>query len=197
MNLDADFWTKRYLDGSTGWDAGAITTPLKAYFDQLTDKHAEILIPGAGNGYEAEYLFKAGFENVSVVDLSHEPLDNLRARVSNLPPDQLIQGDFFHHQGHYDLIVEQTFFCAIDPMLRQSYARKMYGLLKPGGKLVGVLFDDPLNDDRPPFGGNAEEYKAYFEPLFDFKVFETCYNSIPPRDGTELFIHLIKKKVLL
>ncbi|MEQ9377009.1 MAG: methyltransferase domain-containing protein [Imperialibacter sp.] len=193
MNLDTDFWTKRYREGSTGWDAGAITTPLKAYFDQLTDKQIKILIPGAGNGYEAEYLFKAGFENVSVVDLSHEPLDNLRARVPKLPPDQLIQGDFFHHQGHYDLIVEQTFFCAIDPLLRQSYARKMYELLKPGCKLVGVLFNNPLNNDRPPFGGNAAEYKAYFEPLFDFKVFETCHNSIPPRAGRELFIHLTKK----
>ncbi|WP_339815611.1 methyltransferase [uncultured Imperialibacter sp.] len=196
MNLDANFWTKRYRDGSTGWDAGAITTPLKAYFDQLTDKQTRILIPGAGNGYEAEYLFKVGFQNVFVIDLSREPLNNLRQRVPELPQEQLIEGDFFDHEGQYDLIVEQTFFCAIDPSLRQSYAEKVHALLRPGGKLVGVLFDDPLNSDRPPFGGNAAEYRAYFEPLFDFKVFEACYNSIPPRACRELFIHLTKKETI-
>ncbi|WP_339793214.1 methyltransferase domain-containing protein [uncultured Imperialibacter sp.] len=196
MNLDADFWTKRYRDGATGWDAGAITTPLKAYFDQLTDKQTRILIPGAGNSYEAEYLFKTGFQNVFVIDLSREPLNNLRQRVPDLPQEQLIEGDFFDHSGQYDLIVEQTFFCAIDPSLRQRYAEKTYELLRSGGKLVGVLFDEPLNNDYPPFGGNAAEYRAYFEPLFDFKVFETCYNSIPPRAGRELFIHLTKKEII-
>lgn len=192
MGLDAKYWTERYQQGLTGWDTGGVTTPLKAYFDQLTDKSLKILIPGAGNAYEAEYLFGLGFINTTVIDLSPVPLANLKARVPGMSAAQLVQGNFFDHEGQYDLVVEQTFFCAIEPALRAAYGVKVHELLKPGGKLVGLLFDDPLNGDQPPFGGSADEYRSYFEGLFAFRVFAPCYNSIKPRAGRELFINLQK-----
>jgi thiopurine S-methyltransferase len=68
----------------------------------------------------------------------------------------------------------------------------MHELLKNEGKLVGVLFDRDF-ENSPPFGGNAEEYRNYFEPYFTFKVFEPCRNSIAPRAGSELFMILQKK----
>lgn len=51
------YWTTRYKEKKTGWDIGYPSTPIKAYADQLTDKQLKILIPGAGNAYEAEYFF--------------------------------------------------------------------------------------------------------------------------------------------
>jgi thiopurine S-methyltransferase len=60
-NLPAKFWDELYNTGQTGWDIGYVSTPLKAYFDQLSNQSLEILIPGAGNAYEAEYLYKNGF----------------------------------------------------------------------------------------------------------------------------------------
>ena len=50
-----NYWEERYQKGETGWDAGKITTPIKEYIDQLTNKNLKILIPGAGNGYEFDY----------------------------------------------------------------------------------------------------------------------------------------------
>jgi thiopurine S-methyltransferase len=191
QQLDKNYWTNRYREDDAGWDAGSITMPLKEYVDQLTDPNISILIPGAGNAWEAEYLFNKGFPNVSIIDLSEEPLDNFKKRVPGFPSERLITGDFFDHAQQYDLIIEQTFFCALDPSLRSRYAEKMHELLKPGGKLVGVLFNDKLNNDKPPFGGNREEYIVYFEKYFKFKTVETCYNSIKPRAGRELFINLI------
>ena len=94
--------------------------------------------------------------------------------------------------GKYDLIVEQTFFCAIDPSLRTVYAEKMAKLLNPKGKLVGLLFDCNF-DGGPPFGGSKTEYITYFEPYFKFNFLEKCYNSISPRAGNELFICLENK----
>ncbi len=67
MLLDEKFWDSRYQSENTGWDIGQISTPLKAYFDQLDNKKLKILIPGGGNSYEAEYLFEKGFKNVYVV----------------------------------------------------------------------------------------------------------------------------------
>jgi Thiopurine S-methyltransferase (TPMT). len=54
-------WQERYLNQQTGWDIGEISQPLKAYFDQLTDKRMRILVPGGGNGYEAAYLHAPWF----------------------------------------------------------------------------------------------------------------------------------------
>ena len=69
MQFSEEFWNNKYKKNKTGWDLGEISSPLKAYFDQLTDKSALILIPGGGNSYEAEYLHEKGFTNVFVVDI--------------------------------------------------------------------------------------------------------------------------------
>lgn len=193
QTLDKNYWANRYKENETGWDVGNITTPLKEYIDQIKNKELSILIPGAGNAYEAEYLFLNGFKNVTVIDISEEPLKNIQKRVPGFPKENLLFGDFFELNKQFDLIVEQTFFCALNPSLRKAYAKKMHELLKPGGKLVGVLFNDVLNTDKPPFGGNKEEYIPYFEPYFNFRIFDTCYNSIKPRAERELFILFEKK----
>ncbi len=193
MNFDKHFWDDRYKAKNTGWDIGYVSTPLKEYFDQLTNKNLKILIPGGGNSYEAEYLYKLGFHNVFVIDLSKTALQNFQKRLPNFPSQNLILGNFFDLEDTFDLIIEQTFFCALDPKLRPQYAIKTNKLLLNNGKLVGLLFCVPLNTDNPPFGGNKEEYLTYFKPYFHIKKMEPAYNSIPPRKDSELFIILVKK----
>lgn len=194
QDFTAAYWQQRYETVQTGWDTGAITPPLKEYFDQLRSKSIRILIPGCGNAYEAEYLYTHGFENVFLADVAQAPLQNFAKRVPEFPEEQLLLADYFTLTGTYDLMVEQTFFCAIDPAMRPAYARKAAELLKPGGKLAGLLFNTTFEKHGPPFGGSGAEYKDYFEPYFDFIHFETAYNSIPPRHGKELFIELRAKE---
>lgn len=193
MNLDKTFWNQRYLDKEIGWDLGKVATPLKEYFDQLENKNLRIIIPGCGNAYEAEYLFNKGFKNIFLIDLSPTALEQFATRVLNFPQDQLICGNFFEHNNTYDLMVEQTFFCAINPELRGNYAQHAANILTPNGKLVGLLFNETLNTEHPPFGGDKEEYITYFEPFFNINVMETAHNSIAPRNDRELFIKLTKK----
>lgn len=192
IQFEGPYWAQRYAEGATGWDAGAITTPLKEYIDQLTDKTQRILIPGAGNAYEAEYLHRQGFSQVTVVDITAQPLHNLQERVPGFPAGQLRQEDFFEHEGTYDLILEQTFWSTFHPTMRDRYAQKMASLLRPGGRLAGVLFEDKLFDDHPPFGGSREDYRPHLARHFDIKVLDRCYNSIPPRADRELWVHLVK-----
>ena len=190
---DADFWTRKYEANQLGWDMGSVSPPLKEYIDQLQSKDISILIPGAGNAYEAEYLHHSGFANVDVLDISQAPLQNLKSRVPDFPEQRLIHSDFFLWHKQYDLILEQTFFCALDPDLRNAYAQKMNELLNPKGKLVGLFFDFPLTESGPPFGGSSQEYLNTFEKWFDIRVLERCYNSIKPRSGKELFLIFEKK----
>ena len=193
MNYYETFWNHKYLSGKTGWDIGYVSTPLKKYIDQLSNKDLRILVPGGGNSYEAEYLFKKGFSNVFVIDISSIPLNNLAKRVPSFPKENLLHLDFFEMEDTFDLILEQTFFCALDPINREEYVQKIHKLLMPGGKLVGLLFNIPLNNDKPPFGGNKEEYLSLFEDKFRIEKMEACYNSIPQREGNELFMKLIRK----
>ena len=193
LDLSATAWDKRYQNNDICWDLGVISPPLKAYIDQLENKSLKILIPGGGNSYEAEYLFQKGFTNVYVVDLSQTALDNIKQRIPDFPTSQLIQSDFFDLEMNFDLVLEQTFFCAIHPTLRSNYARKMNQILNQGGKIVGLLFSVPLFTNRPPFGGSKEEYVEYFKDFFHFDDFDACYNSHPSRKGKELFIRFRKK----
>lgn len=188
MQLDRDFWETRYHTDETGWDIGGPSTPLKAYIDQLDNKELRILIPGGGRAWEAEYAHRQGFRNVFVIDLTDAPFKDLLQRYPEFPQEHLIVGDFFEHAGQYDRILEQTFFCALDPTLREHYVAHMKKLLKPGGKLVGVLFDIPLNTDRPPFGGNREAYLPIFRSSFPAVSIAPCYNSIKPRAGSEVWL---------
>ena len=193
MDLNKNFWDLRYQNNEIGWDIGYISTPLKKYIDQLTDKNIKILIPGGGNSYEAEYLHNLGFKNVFVVDISPTALTNLKSRVPDFPKNHLTNIDFFKLNNSFDLILEQTFFCALTPKLRDNYVLKMNQLLRPNGKLVGLLFNIPLNKDRPPFGGTKKEYLSYFKNYFKIEIMELSYNSISERTNNELFIKLIKK----
>ncbi len=191
-----DYWTDRYQNQNTGWDIGYPSTPIKEYFDALEDKSLSILIPGAGNAYEAEYLFRQGFQKVHVLDIALPPLEAFQQRVPNFPKEQLIHGNFFDHEGEYDYIVEQTFFCSFTPTPenRHAYAQKMFELLKPNGKLVGLWFNYPIYaKGGRPYGGSLEEYLGYFETLFDIISFQSAHNSIPPRMGKELFGIMQKK----
>ena len=193
LNLSEEFWENKYKTNKIGWDLGEVSPPLKAYFDQLTNKELKILIPGGGNSHEAEYLFNKGFKNVYVVDLSKTAIENIKNRVPGFPLSQLIHADFFDLNHTFDLVIEQTFFCAINPELRKKYALKMKELLNSNGKLIGLLFDAKLNDNHPPFGGNTEEYISYFESHFTMDIFTKCYNSFHNRQEMELFVKFIKK----
>ena len=198
-NSERDYWSNRYEEQRLGWDIGHPSTPLVEYIEQLDRKDLRILIPGAGNAYEAEYFYKNGYTNVHVLDISPHPLEQFQLRNPEFPPEQLIQANFFEHQGQYDLILEQTFFCSFypSPENRTEYAKHCASLLSDSGKLAGLWFNFPKGEvwEKRPFGGSKEEYLGYLEHYFEVKSFELCYNSIPPRMGNELFGIFVKKSM--
>lgn len=193
MELNESYWTTRYINNQLGWDIGYPSPAITQFMDKIEDKEVRILIPGCGNAYEAAYLWNNGFKNVYLLDYSPIPIQKFSEKNPDFPKNQLLNIDFFEAKGKYDFIIEQTFFCALNLELRQNYAKKMLELLKPNGHLIGVLFNIPLNDDRPPFGGNQEEYKQLFSDYFDIQKMETAYNSIPERKGNELFVKMRPK----
>lgn len=191
--LDAEFWENNYRQEHTPWDLGAVSPALKEYLDRITDKTLRILIPGAGSAYEAIYLHRAGFTQIYVCDWAPSAFGYLRREAPDFPEAHLIVADFFKLDLQVDLILEQTFFCAIAPELREAYAEKTAGLLAAGGKLAGLLFAFPFEQEGPPFGGTREEYERLFTPHFQILHLAISEASIKPRAGRELFIELQKR----
>jgi hypothetical protein len=67
----------------------------------------------------------------------------------------------------------------------------MNSILKPAGKLAGVLFNREF-EGGPPFGGNEQEYRILFGKYFQINILAPCYNSFEARSGSEVFVELEK-----
>lgn len=191
--LDQNYWDSRWEKKETRWDIGYPAHALTKYINGIVNKNTAILIPGCGNAYEAEYLVQQGFSNITLLDIAPMAVERLKQKFEANPVIKILCEDFYEHKGSYDLVLEQTFFCAIPPSKRSEYAVKMHGLLNENGSIVGVLFDKQFNNAFPPFGGCPLEYRPIFENHFEIKTMEACYNSIESRKGSEVFIHFIKK----
>lgn len=191
--LDQDYWDAQYKSKTTGWDLGQIAPPIRSFIDSLQNKNYRILIPGCGNTYEAAYLLEKGFTNITVIDIAPTLVSLLQLKYSNNPNISIILGDFFEHHGEYDVIIEQTFFCALPPFLRQKYVWKMHQLLAHNGKLAGLLFNRDF-EVSPPFGGNKEEYLQLFKEAFYLDKLEIAQESVEPRKNSELFFEYRKNK---
>jgi SAM-dependent methyltransferase len=192
--LDKYYWDERYSSHQTGWDLGAPSPALVDFFENEDNKELRILIPGCGNAYEAKYLLESGFSDITLLDFAPTLVGILQQNFASFDEIQVIEADFFRFQGQFDLIIEQTFFCAQQKSQRTNYVAKMHELLVPGGQLIGLLFDREF-EQGPPFGGSAEEYhKLFSEGNLEVLQMEKTALSVEPRMGTEVFFKVRKNK---
>ena len=198
FTFKTSYWSDRYEDDKAPWDLNHISRPIKEYIDHIENKESKILIPGAGPGHEVSYLHQQGFKHVYYLDFSQKAAEEFAKKEVGFPALSVLVDDFFEHKGIYDLILEQTFFCAFEPTenARKKYVHKMFELLRPGGLLVGVWWSFPLKSDKdePPYGGSREEYKRIFSEKFNILKMDECYNSEPERMGKEYFCVFKKEK---
>ena len=187
MNLDKSYWENRWVNSETGWD---INGPSPAIIDlvlKCCKRSDKILFPGAGSAHDAAHLFhEYGFQNIYICDWAETPLEIFKEQNPTFPKEQVLHTNYFELKQSFDFIVEQTFFCAIDPTLRSQYALKSRELLRPDGVLMGLLFNRIFDRKGPPFGGNKEEYITLFKEKFEIETLEESQKSITPRKGYEL-----------
>ncbi|MBN2893802.1 MAG: methyltransferase domain-containing protein [Bacteroidales bacterium] len=192
-DFNVEYWDNLFLNKKTGWDIGYAAPAITEYFDQIKDKNVKILIPGAGNAYEAEYLNNNGLKNTYVLDFSTEAIKSFKKRCPNFPDERIIIQDFFEHTNKYDYIIELAFFTSFTPENRNKLVQKLSKLLNEKGKYVGLLFTHEFEKPYPPFGATKQIYDDLFLKYFNYKTFEIAYNSIKPRKNREYFIILEQK----
>jgi len=196
------FWAGRYQAGETGWDHGEPSPGLIDFLKMhvgarrtVPVQPGTILVPGCGRGHDTRVLAKAGFD-VTAIDVVPQAIDDARrltasdAGAQHAAPLRYEIADFFNLppalQGPYDWLFEHTFFCAIDPALRDRYVEIVTSLIKPGGRLLGIFYNIQP-DTGPPFGTTREELTERFAPQFSLE-YESVPRSYESRTGKELLM---------
>lgn len=193
---NAEYWTSVYeKEGTPRWDLAAPSPVLTDMLPRLKLPKSRILVLGCGEGHDAALFAEAGHV-VTAVDFSKEGLRRGQEKYGHL------SNLFFHEMNifdiptdwnhSFDLVVEHTCFCAIPPDQREEMVRLWRRMLHEQGQLLSIFF---VMEKRsgPPFGITEWEARKHLEKYFHFLFWSRWRQSVPTRQGRELFV-LAKKK---
>ncbi len=189
-------WQKHYDENDLGWDLGQVAPPFVSLLESNTIKPGITLVPGCGRGHEVIFLAENGFD-VTAVDYSPGAVNHLKMVLQERKLiSQILHMDFFSldstHDELYDLLIEQTFFCAISPTQRPLYVATVARVLKKGGMIAG-LFYNTGQEGGPPFNTTRGDIIKHFSSLFEIRELSQARNSAEQRKDKEWLAILVKK----
>lgn len=202
----ADYWSERYRSGDAPWDLREETAVFAAMrqthplFMPRSEESRTLLVPGCGFGHDAIAFAKAGY-HVTAVDFAPEPLENLRAaadhaglRISMLERDVFTLG--WDLGQSFDVVLEYTCYCALDPARRNEYVQMLGTVTRPGGLVAGLFF--PLDDverSGPPYTVHeADIYHQFEDAGFICVSSDIPRESHPARAGRERLMIFRKRQ---
>lgn len=189
-------WEDHWVEGDTPWDKGEAAPPLLEYLDEWDDgfvEGARILVPGCGSGHDVRALAAAG-ARVTGLDVSPTAVEVARSHAA-INGEAYVQGDLFEWSGDFpfDAVWEHTCFCAIEPDDRSRYAGAVARLVRPGGRLIGVFYLDPDNDEGgPPHPSSKAEIERHLGPSFSLKRGKVPDRAFPSREGREWLAQFVR-----
>jgi methyl halide transferase len=187
--LSAEYWDRRYQEGSTPWNLGVPAPPLVSLLaSPNSPTPGRIAVLGCGTGYDALLFAEHGFEVVGC-DLSALAIETAKsAALERGLTVEFLERDIFalipEFSQSFDYVLEHTCFCAIDPTLRPKYVELVSTLLRPNGKLLGLFFTHN-RPGGPPFGSTTKEIRELFAERFEFLSLEAATDSIEKRRDEE------------
>ena len=156
---------------------------------------SKIIVLGCGSGHDAAFLAQAG-HHVTAIDFSEEAIQNAKKLYGHQSRLEFIQADVFQlppaWHGTFDVVIEHTCFCAVDPQQRTQLVKVWRQLLHHEGLLFAVFFS-MLKRSGPPFGSSEWEIRELLQSSFQFLFWGRWKNSLPERQGKELFVYGHKK----
>ena len=200
----AEYWQVRFEKSDTPWQLNMASTVLMEALDELESSgfslaEKQVLSPGCGRGLDALEVASRG-ARVLAVDWSSTAVEDLKSRYEALRGSchgavEVVAGDFFAMEPQpVDMVIEHTFFCALDPSMRTTYAEKIVQWTKPGGFLVGNFFvlsqelaktlpglSLTQRGEGPPFASTVKEIEGLLLPNFEEVVLRPAKNPDPDR----------------
>lgn len=189
-------WQKHYDEGDLRWDLGEASPPFVRLWQEKKLRPGKTIIPGCGCGHEVVFFSERGFD-VTGVDFSPGAVTHLTQRLSQKGLHaNVLHKDFFEleaaHDSCYDLMLEQTFFCAVAPSARPLYVETVSRILKKNGLLV-ALFYETNGIGGPPFHTAHTDIPGLFCGSFFIEHLEKTPHSIERRKHRE-WLGILRKK---
>ena len=195
-------WEQHYVESFTPWDKGEPSPGLVDFLGRQS-LQGRIVVPGCGMGHDVRAI-AAGNPDAEVIGLDIAPTAVSRADgVSKVGGERFEVGDWFQTPewlaGSCDWVWEHTCFCAIDPAWRNDYVDASVRVLKPEGKLLGVFYLDPYDEEHsedsgePPFGVKLAKLEEMFGSAYDILESWTPQNAYVGREGREQMLLMQKR----
>lgn len=181
---DANYWNRRYTEGTDRWDLGAAPPVLERTIASFRTRQ-RVLVPGAGLGHDAFAWARAGHEVVAF-DFADHAVTTMRRRAGELgltvdvrevdvtqPPAELRES--------FDLVWEQTCLCALEPEQRRPYLEAAAGLLRPEGRMIALLWSHG-RPGGPPYDMSPGVVERTVAGLFSIDRREPVRDSVAERE---------------
>ncbi len=187
---DPHLWSERYTQNDTGWDMGGPSPSLVWAVEKLKLPKMRVAVLGCGVGHDAQ-LFASKGHKVTGIDFSPEAIHKAETLYPSNANLQWVCRDVFEiseeFKASFDLVVEHTCFCAIDPLRRGELVRVWKSILSPEGQVLGVFFVMPKTYG-PPYGSTEEEIHDLMAKDFRKNLWVRSKVSHPGRLGRELIV---------
>ena len=189
-------WERHYDENNLEWDLGEVAPPFVCLWEEMRISPCKAIVPGCGRGHEVIFLAERGFQ-VTAIDFTQGAVGLTKRALSKKSlSGEVLQQDFFElascHNNQFDLMLENTFFCAITPVMRHRYVSIAERILKPGGLLIG-LFYETGKEGGPPFNTSKSDVEEYFSELFVIKMLSKTSHSAEQRQDKE-WLGVFEKK---
>ena len=192
-----DFWESNYRAGPRRWELGGATPVFQRLAESGEFAPGRMIVPGAGLGDDARLFARHGFQ-VTAVDFAPTAAQAMRARQDPAAPIVILQADWFNLpaalRGVFDYVLEYVFVGAIDPARREAYADVVAGLLRPGGRFIGLLGPIGAPPGGPPFAVQPDDIIALLAARgLSLLRREWPPDSVPQRRGVEELVVMVKQ----
>ncbi|HEX7339011.1 MAG TPA: thiopurine S-methyltransferase [Rhodanobacteraceae bacterium] len=189
--MQTEFWLQRWRDGRTGFHHDRPFPLLLKHWPALAlSPGAKVLVPLCGKSLDMPWLAAQG-HRVLGVELSPIAIaqflreNRLEAHEHDSPLGhhyvagaiEIIQGDVFglddETLASVDAVYDRAAIIALPPAMRDHYARKVYGRLRPGCRGLMITLEYPQADmDGPPFSVDATIMKSLLGRRFAIEQLE-------------------------
>jgi SAM-dependent methyltransferase len=197
--MERSFWQTLYDGNDTPFDLRGPSAPFIDWLDAEKPRPGRAVVPGCGRGHDVLELARRGWDALGI-DFAPSAVRDATGNASRagLIGARFLEADIFalgpEHDAAYDLLFEQTCYCAIEPHRRDEYARIAARLVKARGWLAFVVYPVDGRAGGPPFNIGVEEVPLRFASAFELvQIGAPRRASAPGRTGKELFALLRRK----
>ena len=195
-------WLHFWENNETNWHSDTITQELVEYFELFElEPEDKVFVTLCGKSLDMIYIMNQGFSVVGV-EISEIGVrqffseNNLTYKITKVDDFDLYSsenleiycGDFFSltskHLNNVKAVLDSKSLIALEPDLRQKYAKHLNDIISLGVRILLVTLNYPQHQmSGPPFSVDESEVESLFSMAFESRKLKS-FNDI--ENGSKL-----------